>query len=198
MPCFRKNIFDFCFESETNFGFSGQFTAEIWEKFWKIVFRKKGAKSQWLRRPSIEISSDPWDFYQNFVKKAFRGRRLHIDNLEVVIQKYNLEIWKKVLFSFKIMVFKSFLDTLQQKPENQKSKTLFRKKGIKSRWGGPRPKFRVTHSFFIESCWKKNFEVGDPLSTIWGLYFKNRNPKFPPTRKKRVFSVADFFEKSRK
>ena len=45
---------------------------------------------------------------------------------------------------------------------------------------------------------EKNFEVGGPLSTIWGLYFKSRNPKFPPTRKKRVFRVADFFEKSRK
>ena len=45
---------------------------------------------------------------------------------------------------------------------------------------------------------KKYFEVGGLLSTIWGLYFKSRNPKFLPTRKKRVFCVADFFEKPRK
>ena len=40
--------------------------------------------------------------------------------------------------------------------------------------------------------------MGTPKIDDFGPFFKNRCPKFLPTRKKRVFRVADFFEKSRK
>ena len=156
-----------------------------------------------MKRPPTEISGDPYFFYRKFMKKLFRGRGPPIDDLGPLFQKSKPEISSKieknVFFCLKNWFSNRFLGKLQQKSEIIKiSKTFFRKKAIKSRWGGPRPKFRVTHIFFIESSWKKIFEVGGPLSTIWGLYFKSRNPKFLPTRKKRVFRVADFFEKSRK
>ena len=47
-------------------------------------------------------------------------------------------------------------------------------------------------------CRKKFSRSGTPKIDDFGLFFKNRCPKFLPTRKKRVFRVADFSEKSRK
>ena len=102
-------------------------------------------------------------------------------------------------FSLKIRLFTVFSANHSKNLEKQKMwKTIFRKKGIKSRCGGPRPKYLPTPSFLIETLWKNNFEVGGPLSTIWGLYFKSRNPKFLSSGKKRVFCVAVFFESATK
>ena len=61
-----------------------------------------------------------------------------------------------------------------------------------------RPKFLVCRSFLSKVCQKKFSRSGTPKIDDFGPFFKNRCPKFLPTRKKRVFRVADFFEKSRK
>ena len=40
---------------------------------------------------------------------------------------------------------------------------------------------------------KEISRLGTPKIDDFGAFFKNRCPKFLPTRKKRVFGVADFF-----
>ena len=77
-------------------------------------------------------------------------------------------------------------------------KNVFSKKGHKIPMRRPPTEISGDPDFFYRNLLKKNFEVGGPLSTIWGLYFKSRNPKFLSTRKKRVFRGVDFFEKTTK
>ena len=77
-------------------------------------------------------------------------------------------------------------------------KRLFRKKGLKCRRGGPRPKFLVSRSILSKVCQKKISRSGAQKIDDLGPIFKNECPKVRPVRKKRVFCVADFFEKSRK
>ena len=138
-------------------------------------------------------------------------------------QKSISKFGKKIgFFPSKFDFLQVFLVNHSKNLKKKMSKTIFRKNGIKSRCGGPRPKFLATPSFLIEILWKNNFEVGGPLSTIWCLFFKSRNPKFLlrgrwgpyrrfrafffksrnpkflPSGKKRVFCVAVFFESATK
>ena len=58
--------------------------------------------------------------------------------------------------------------------------------------------FGVSEFFYRKFVEKKFRGRGPQKSTFFGAFFKNQSSKFLPTRKKRVFCVADFFEKSRK
>ena len=75
--------------------------------------------------------------------------------------------------------FFRFLRQLVQKSQNlvhfEKKiwKSIFRKRGIKSRLGGTRPKFLASRSFLIESLWKIfSRSEGGRKSTILGLFSK--------------------------
>ena len=56
--------------------------------------------------------------------------------------------------------------------------------------------FGVSEFFLSKVCRKKVSRSGTSKSDVFGVFFKNQSSKFLPTRKKRVFCVADFFEKS--
>ena len=72
---------------------------------------------------------------------------------------------------------------------------VFRKKGIKSRWGGPRSKFLVSLNFFIEILWKKIFGVGDPKNRrFWG-FFQKSIPEISASWEKTCFLCCRFFWK---
>ena len=58
--------------------------------------------------------------------------------------------------------------------------------------------FGVLEFFYRKFVKNKFSRSGTPKIDYFGPFFKNRCPKFLPTRKKRVFRLADFFEKSRK
>ena len=148
-----------------------------------------------MRRPPPEISDGSVCVHRKLVEKNFRGRGAVHRRFWALFKSRspNLEK-KKVFFSSKFDFSQVFSVNYSKNLEKKISKTIFRKKCIKSWRGGPRPKFLVTRSLFTETSWKKYFEVGGLLSTIWGLYFKSRNPKFLPSGKKRVFCVAVFFE----
>ena len=64
--------------------------------------------------------------------------------------------------------------------------------------GGPGRNFWCVGAFLSKVCQKQFSRSGTPKIDDFGPFFKNRCPKFLPTGKKRVFHVADFFEKSRK
>ena len=117
---------------------------------------------------------------------------LHIEN----------RIWKsekKMLFSYKIRLSRCISGQITAKIWKTKiSKMVFRKKGIKYRWGAPDRNFWWVEVFLSKFCGKKFSGSGTPKIDVFGAFFKNRYPKFLPVGKKRVFCVADFFEKSRK
>ena len=114
---------------------------------------------------------------------------LHIEN----------RIWKsekKMLFSYKIRLSRCISGQITVKIWKIKiSKMVFRKKGIKSRWGGPRSKFLVSLNFFIEILWKKIFGVGDPKNRrIWGFFQKSMS-EISANWEKTCFSCCRFFRK---
>ena len=72
---------------------------------------------------------------------------------------------------------------------------VFRKQGLKCRWGGSRPKFLVCPSFFIESLSKKNFEVGDPKNRRFWAFFQKSMSEISANWEKTCFSCCRFFRK---
>ncbi len=83
---------------------------------------------------------------------------------------------------------------------------ISKKQNLKNGFSKIRPKMPMgrvaTKIFGVSECLyrkfvKKNFSrLGTPKIDNSGPFFKNRCPKFLPTGKKRIFRVADFFEKS--
>ena len=83
--------------------------------------------------------------------------------------------------------------------KNENLKNAFSKIGHKMSMGRvPTKIFGVSEFFLSKLCEKKFSRSGTPKIDDFGPFFKNRCPIFLPTGKKRVFRVADFFEKSRK
>ena len=83
--------------------------------------------------------------------------------------------------------------------KKQNLKNGFSKIGPKMPMGRVPTKIFGVSEFFYRKFVKKNFRGRGPQKIDdFGPFFKNRCPKFLPTGKKRVFRVADFFEKSRK
>ena len=75
----------------------------------------------------------------------------------------------------------------------------FSRIGTKMSMGMVQTKIFGESEFFHRKFVNKKFSrSGTPKIDDFGPFFKNKCPKFLPTRKKRVFRVADFFEKSRK
>ena len=95
------------------------------------------------------------------------------------------------LFSKKMIFWDLFSISAVICPETSKlfhfqpgiPKRFFRKKSLKCRWGGSRPKFLVSRSFFIESLSGKIFEVG-----LLGLFSKSNVRKV-------IFHINAFWER---
>ena len=96
-------------------------------------------------------------------------------------------------FSLKIRLFTVFSANHGKNLKKQKMwKTIFRKKGIKSRCGGPRPKFPATPSFLIEISWKNISRSGGPYRRFGAFISKVETRNFCQVGK-NVFFVLPFF-----
>ena len=107
---------------------------------------------------------------------------------------------KKKCFSVSKLHFsRAFMGKSLQKSEKRyPCKTHFSKIGRKMSTRGPPTPIFVDWKFFYLNFVKKKFSRSGTLKIDdFGPFFKNKCSKFLPTRKKRVFRVVDFFEKSR-
>ena len=108
---------------------------------------------------------------------------------------------------FRKNVFQNFPSSFAVNcPENPKFvhfskenlKNAFSKIGPKMSMGRVPTEIFGVGLFLSKVCQKQFSSSGTPKIEDFGPFFKNRCPKFLPSGKKRVFRVADFFEKSRK
>jgi hypothetical protein len=130
-------------------------------------------------------------FIGSLGKKSFDVGGLSIDDFGP-FSKIDHRIWKKTcFFASKFDFSQVFSVNYSKNREKQNLKNDFSEKRYKIPIRRPPTEISGDPEFID---WKKVFEVGGLLSTIWSLYFKSKNPKFLSSGKKRVFCVANFFE----